>query len=127
MRAGLGASLGDILDMAAAAHFLSKAGLLFWSQAGVCAVAWALSSVGFRGEDRVEKETESELSHWFESGEDLECLRRSNERFHAPQPVPEALEARKIPGDKLSQAPPRRRNLRPERPMESPGASKGCV
>jgi hypothetical protein len=30
------------------------------------------------GEDRVEKETESELSHWFQSGEDLECFRRSN-------------------------------------------------
>ena len=78
MRAGLGGSGGDILDMAAAAHFLSKAGLLFWSQAGVCAVEWGALFCWLSGEDRVEKETESELSHWFQSGEDLECFRRSN-------------------------------------------------
>jgi hypothetical protein len=78
--------------------------------------------VGFFGGDRVEQETESELSHWSESGGALECCRRSNQRFHVLEPAPEALEARKIPGDKLfCRFPLRRRRLRPEWPIEPPG------
>jgi hypothetical protein len=40
---------------------------------GCALLAEACFPVGFAGEDRVEQETESELSHWFESGGALEC------------------------------------------------------
>jgi hypothetical protein len=60
-----------LLDMAAAAHFLSKAGLLFEVRLGCAQLNGRAFLLAF-GEDRVEQETESELSHWFDSGEDLE-------------------------------------------------------
>jgi hypothetical protein len=59
--------------MVMAAHFLSKAGLLLRSQAGVCAGVHGELSYWLFWRDRVEQETESELSHWFESGGELEC------------------------------------------------------
>lgn len=87
--------------MAAAADFLSQVGLLFEVWQGC--VRGVDACRDWRA-DRVEQEGKGEPDHWFGPGQNVRVILPVKEVGRAPQPEPDGLEARAIPGDKSSNA-----------------------
>ena len=87
--------------MAAAADFLSQVGLLFgvWWEC----VRSVKSCRNWSG-DRVEEEGKGEPDHWLGPEQTVRVILPVKEVGRAPQPEPDGLEARAIPGDKSSNA-----------------------